>query len=401
MKKILAIALKDTLQRFSSPSEWLTFIVLPVVFILVIFFASGAYGDSRIPLLVVDQDGGKLARDLVAALGESKTVKVKECSLDEAESQFRNRQAPAMLVIPAGMDEAQVAGNVIELQFTEAAGNTDAIAVRQAVQAVLVSFGRVLQTAGISLTSAEEIRPDLFADTAEREKYYLAAEQRAQTLFAQQPDLIYVTHPTVAGSQQSMYSPQTQASAGQLITWVFIPLLAISALFALERRQGTLRRMISAPVSKAIYLLGTITGQLGTALVQMLILSVFGAVAMGVAWWRTPLATVTMFLSFGLASVSFGTMLGTFVRSEAQASGISVALGMVMALLGGCWFPLELFPPAVQKIVLALPTTWAMIGMNDIVLRGQGLAAVLPEAGVLLGFAAVFFAVGVWRFKYE
>jgi ABC-2 type transport system permease protein len=42
-----------------------------------------------------------------------------------------------------------------------------------------------------------------------------------------------------------------------------------------------------------------------------------------------------------------------------------------------------------------------MQGLTDITLRGQGLAGVWPEAAVLLGFAAVFFTVGVWRFRYE
>jgi len=39
--------------------------------------------------------------------------------------------------------------------------------------------------------------------------------------------------------------------------------------------------------------------------------------------------------------------------------------------------------------------------MLDIVLRGRGLSAVLPEAAVLLGFAALFYAIGIWRFRYE
>jgi ABC-2 type transport system permease protein len=60
-----------------------------------------------------------------------------------------------------------------------------------------------------------------------------------------------------------------------------------------------------------------------------------------------------------------------------------------------------MFPKVVQNIVKVLPTTWAMQGLLDLVLRGQGLTAILPEAGILLGFAAVFFVIGIWRFKYE
>jgi ABC-2 type transport system permease protein len=61
----------------------------------------------------------------------------------------------------------------------------------------------------------------------------------------------------------------------------------------------------------------------------------------------------------------------------------------------------ELFPAVVQQAVKVLPTRWAMQGMLDIVLRGEGLSAVLPEAAVLLGFAVVFYAIGIWRFRYE
>ncbi len=63
--------------------------------------------------------------------------------------------------------------------------------------------------------------------------------------------------------------------------------------------------------------------------------------------------------------------------------------------------PIELFPETVRTAVKVLPTTWAMQGMTDMLVRGQGVAGVLPEAGVLLGFAALFFAVGIARFRYE
>ena len=70
-------------------------------------------------------------------------------------------------------------------------------------------------------------------------------------------------------------------------------------------------------------------------------------------------------------------------------------------VLGGCWYPLELFPALVQNIVKILPTTWAMQGLLDLILRNGGLMQILPEAGVLLGFAAIFFSVCVMRCRYE
>jgi ABC-2 type transport system permease protein len=127
----------------------------------------------------------------------------------------------------------------------------------------------------------------------------------------------------------------------------------------------------------------------------------FGILVLHVNWGQQPLALAVMMLASALAAAALGTMLGTFVKTEGQASGISIMLGMTMALLGGCWYPLELFPLAVRSAVKVLPTTWAMQGLLDILLRGGGVAAILPEAGVLLGFAALFFTIGILRFRYE
>ena len=202
-------------------------------------------------------------------------------------------------------------------------------------------------------------------------------------------------------SDQVDYDPRANASAGQLITWVFIPLFGICALFAFERRQGTLRRLLIAPANKATFLLGTISGQVSMALVQMLLLVGFGILVLKLSWGNDPLALFVILLTSALAAAAFGTTMGTFIKTESQASGLSIMFGMVFALMGGCWYPLELFPPTIQNMVKILPTTWAMQGMLDLVLRGGGLQDILPEAAVLLGFAVLFFSLGVWRFRYE
>jgi ABC-2 type transport system permease protein len=238
-----------------------------------------------------------------------------------------------------------------------------------------------------------------FTSDAEKQAYFDESLVLAQNIRATTPERVVVNKG--ATPDQVEYDPRANSSAGQLITWVFIPLFGISALFAIERQQGTLRRVLTTPTRKATYLFGTIAGQVVIALIQMTILILFGIFVMKLSWGSQPLALFTVMFASTLAGAAFGTTLGTFVKTENQANGLSIMFGMVFALMGGCWYPLELFPPVVQSAVKILPTTWAMQGLLDIVLRGRGLVDVLPEAGVLLGFAAIFFAVGVWRFRYE
>ena len=48
-----------------------------------------------------------------------------------------------------------------------------------------------------------------------------------------------------------------------------------------------------------------------------------------------------------------------------------------------------------------LQTTWAVIGFNEVILRGQGIAAILPVVGILIAFTVVFFAPGIWRLRFQ
>ncbi len=398
MRQIIAIAWKDTLVRFSSPSELLFFIILPVVFTLVLSGGISQVGqsDNRVAVLVLDEDHTALSAELLQALAASPSLRTVTVNAASAEAEFARNNTPAWLTVPAGFGAALSANQPAALNVRTLPNDLNAVVAQRGITLAAGQVSRALTAARTSVTEAERLRP--FASGAARQAYFDASLAAARAAFAAAPSRVTVTQPPAAAND---FNGNAHASAGQLITWVFVPLLGTSALFAYERSTGTLRRLLTTPVGKATYLLGTLGGQLAWALVQMLLLVVFGSLVLGLNWGRSPAGLAVILVSFGLASVALGTTLGTFVRSEAQANGVSLALGMSLALLGGCWYPLELFPPAARMAAQALPTTWALQGMTNLLLRGGGLAAVLPQAGVLLGFAVVFFAVGVWRFRYE
>ena len=87
--------------------------------------------------------------------------------------------------------------------------------------------------------------------------------------------------------------------------------MGIAGMFAYERQKGTLRRLLTTPTRKASYLLGTIAGQVVMALVQMLLLVVFGIVVMKLNWGRSPAALALMLIASTLAAAALGTALGT------------------------------------------------------------------------------------------
>jgi ABC-2 type transport system permease protein len=397
MKKILAIVIKDTIIRFSSISEWLFFLILPIIFTVVLAGGTGAPKDNRIILAVTDLAGSPLSAQLISELQNSDVVRPDVKELEEAEDDLEGRKVSAMLVIPEDFTLENLLKGEMSIDFRQLPNNLNAIASEQAVQAVISKISSSVEIAKSSVALAQQVRP--FTSETDRQAYFNTAMKQAQEEIKNAPQRMDVQ--LAATSDEIEYDPQANSSAGQLITWVFIPLIGISGMFAFERQKGTLRRVLVTPTIKSTYLIGTIVGQVFWALVQMALLIGFGILVMKLQWGQNIPALIVILISSAIAAAALGVMLGAFVKTEGQATGLSIMIGMVMALLGGCWYPIELFPRVVGTITRILPTRWAMQGLLDLVLRGQGMAAILPEAGVLLAFAAVFLLIGIWRFKYE
>ncbi|MBW6466580.1 MAG: ABC transporter permease [Brevefilum sp.] len=397
MKKILAIIKKDTLIRFTSPVEWLFFLVMPMVFILILSGGTGPPGDQRITLLTVDLARSELSAALVAELEKSPSVRPELTDLADALGKFDAFQVSAVLIIPEDFTSEVLQRGEAAIELKQQQNNLNALVDQQAVQTAVLRISSLVDIANASLAEADSIRP--FDSDTERQAYFNHAFSTAGSLMADAPQRVNA----VVGATQDQinYDPRANSVAGQMITWVFIPLIGLSAMFAMERTGGTLRRLLVTPTSKARYIGGTVVGQVLTALLQMALLITFGVLVLQIDWGRSPLALVLVMLTSALAAASLGTMLGTFVKTEGQANGLSIMIGMVMAMMGGCWYPIELFPQAIRTAAQALPTYWAMSGFLNIAVRGQGLSGVLLECGILLGFALVFFLIGVWRFKYE
>ena len=398
MKKILAIAWKDAIIRFASSSELLFFIILPIVFTFLLAGGTPSGNeDPRIWLLVVDEANTAISQQVIDELESSTAIRPEVTTREEAQSQFDDRRASAVFIIPSGINIASLQNGSAEVELLQQPNDLDATIAERAILTAIRRVSSAISAAQNAVKQRETIQP--FDSEEEKQAYFENSLEMAQSIQGAAPERVKVVEGTT--EDQVEYDPRANSSAGQLITWVFIPLFGISALFAYERQQGTLRRLLTTPSHKATFLLGTISGQVAMALVQMLLLVGFGILVMKLNWGREPLALFLILLSSALAAAAFGTTMGTFIKTEGQASGLSIMFGMVFALMGGCWYPLELFPPAIQNAVKVLPTTWAMQGMLDLVLRGGGLQNVLPEVGVLLGFALIFFSVGVWRFRFE
>ena len=72
-----------------------------------------------------------------------------------------------------------------------------------------------------------------------------------------------------------------------------------------------------------------------------------------------------------------------------------------MVMLGGAWVPSFIFPAWLQQVTVVIPARWAVDGFDAMMWRGLGLQAAVMPTAVMLGFAALFGALAVARFRWE
>ena len=110
---------------------------------------------------------------------------------------------------------------------------------------------------------------------------------------------------------------------------------------------------------------------------------------------------VAVLVAFALLTASFGLLVAALGRTPEATRGLAILATLLLVMLGGAWVPSFVFPAWLQQISLAVPTRWAIDGLDGMTWRGLPLDAALGPVAVLLAFAAVFGVLAVWRFRWE
>jgi len=98
-------------------------------------------------------------------------------------------------------------------------------------------------------------------------------------------------------------------------------------------------------------------------------------------------------------SAAFSVMLATLVKTDRSAAAIAVLVSLVLAPLGGCWWPLFITPRWMQFLAKFTPHGWANTGFNKLMLFGADAGSVMWEMLALLGFAVVFGIIAIINFR--
>jgi ABC-2 type transport system permease protein len=182
------------------------------------------------------------------------------------------------------------------------------------------------------------------------------------------------------------------------IFWI-VNLLAVSVLR--EKREGTFRRLLVAPVSRMVMLIGKWIPYYLINIVQIVIMLGVSSVLFNMSLGHSAAGLVIVSLAAAATATGLGVLVATLARTEAQISGLTVLLLLTLSVLGGCFIPRFIMPEWLQTLGQITPHAWALDAYQDLLVRGYDFWDVLPKVGVLGVFAVIFFGIGVWRFRFE
>jgi ABC-2 type transport system permease protein len=189
----------------------------------------------------------------------------------------------------------------------------------------------------------------------------------------------------------------------------FFVFLLTGISFLRERIGGTLERLLGTPVTRGEIVLGYSLGFGTFATIQIVFLTLFilnsiavpaigplpaFSIGLGVGSAGSPFLAFAIALLLSLGAVNLGIFLSTFARTELQVIQFIPLVIVPQGLLGGLLFPVNQLPDALNVIAHALPLTYAIEGLREVMLKGADLSSRVVQTDLLvLAGIAVFFVV--------
>ena len=186
---------------------------------------------------------------------------------------------------------------------------------------------------------------------------------------------------------------------GYLTMFVFFTAAMGAEALARERQTHTLERLMANGARRESLIVGKFLAGAIIGVVQVAVMWIVGALAFNIDLGASPVAVIVLSLLMVLASAGFGVLLASFVSNVRTASAAGVLTSLVLAPIGGSWWPLFITPPFMQSLARLTPHGWANDGLNRLMLFGAQFGDVLPSMLALVIFAAVFLSLALWRFR--
>jgi ABC-2 type transport system permease protein len=370
----LALARKDWRLFWADRRAALLCFVVPVLLAATfgaIFHRPASGANPRLPVVVVVEDGGPFTRQVANEILASERLDAREASRADAATQVAERRAVAV-VLPAGFERLKLwePGSTQARPELRLLHHPNATGERQWCEGAV---------------------QELVMKCVAREAFG-ASDREAAPPFKVEAEAVS-PHP------RTQFNSYSHSFCGMSIQYLLFWGMESGLLLLRERQRGAWARLRAAAVPLSCVIAGKALATGFVALLQLAVTFGIGYVAFGVTIGGSLVGFVLLACAACALAAATGLLVAALGASEARARSVSILLILGVSMLGGLWVPAFLLPNWARDVSLALPTTWAMRGLETVTWQGGGLWAALPSAAAVAGFALALLAVAALRLR--
>lgn len=389
MRAVLVIAWKDLRQRLRDRSAIITAFVAPlgIAFIVSSAFGSGfTGGDFSATYAVVDQDNTTVSQAFTERVLRSpqlrEHVEIENVkTLDAARALIADDEVEAAFVIPVGFESNVTASRKATMTVLR---NPEAEIGSDIAEAIASVYTEQINAARLSVATAIGALggtpdPTRIATLAQQ----AATEQIPIQLVDGEISLREVSGINYFGPAMAVFS-------------LFFTTSFVARSIIAERQEGTLPRVLAAPISRQSIVLGKTSSAFILGIVSFVVMFGFFSLVKNVNW-GDPLALVVLTVATVLAIMGLMTLVQTGAKTIEGADAISQVSTLTLALFGGSFFPIFQMPKVMQYVSYATPNGWALRGYTDLAYDGATLTDIWPNLLAIGAFAVITGGLGMWR----
>jgi ABC-2 type transport system permease protein len=428
MRIAITIAINDLRVFLTEPANLINLIVLPVVLSLVLGMAlSEGEAIETVQVDLIDMDNSAQSEYFINTLRESNRtlrfcpmddgqkvldddkeydclldgVGASEFAMEDSIKRIEDKVTMALIVLPDGYGTSLLNNENVDIEYHSLDDSTSSNGIVQSVQSAVQRINRVEVAVGVGTSMVDALSDTEQAyDDEKRAEFVTTVSGYANDLSNTAATRVSYSMAQEGEEESTPGLGFDQSVPGMATMFVLMTALGGVVILLQDRQQWTLQRLIVMPVSRAQLLGGKILARFTTGMITFAVMVLVGA-AIGIDWGNSPLAVLLLMVSYTLCVTALTFAIAPFIRSVEQASGLTVMLSIVLAAVGGAWWPLEIVPDLMQVVGRISPVAWAMDGFNQLVFYEAGLSDVLLDVVVLFAASFVLFVFGIMNFKYE
>lgn len=387
MRTALLIAGKDLRQRLRDASAIVMAIVLPLALAVILSLILGDVTGQTMSFryAVVDQDHGPISRmfrdEVLAAVEREGLVQVTAApSVPAARHLIDQGTVASAIVVPEGFSAAVQRGGTPKLAVI---GDVDQQLATDLARSLADGFAQSLNGTRLAVATVQHVGGRTLDPAAVD-----ALVRRASRMAS----------PVVLGDMSASrkeLDPNTYFAAGMAVFFVFFTVqFGVSSLLD-ERKDGTLGRLLAAPVRRGAILSGKLLGAFLLGLLSMTVLIMATGLLLG-ARWGNPIGVGLLVAAGVLAALAIMALVATIAKTSEQAGNWQAVIALLLGMFGGSFFSLSQAGGLFAKVSLLTPHAWFLRGLGELA-GGAGPSAVLPSVAAILAFAVVTGSVATVR----